>query len=562
MANLSNNNTYNKSNSLARLLLLVFCCLPYMAMAQTGFNKLYTNDATASLFQAILPFGDKGSFITMAITIDSSIGDKGVRISRFNQYGDEMKSNFFTLPEYPDKLIEGNIKAITKVNENLYAVIGTLFIPSAQIAFILSVDSNLNKVRYKELIKPIVGVDTFMYCSSVVFDGEKHLLIAGQILTMGDTLKSTLFKLDTTFNEIWHKVYQSPSNFRTSATFSLLVEDDGYTLCGGTRNYGITYDTNYRHQSIMIKTDTAGIQQWYYASPKAALTDCQGFISEALRCKDGGYLYSTSAQAYNQAIPTAAIDLQSKHVLIKLDAARNKLWETAIDDYFSTFSGGGFAKILELEDSSFKVVSVVTLDSLGKNFKYGRYMQLHYSQEGKLIYRRVLRAPKEASDTSSESAGGMYDMIATADKGFVMCGVYYNRTLDAPLPSQRGWIMKVDSNGCLGASDPQCDPTSISPILVSDKTTYLIYPNPSTGSIVITSPHAVIHNTSLRGGGGTTTKQTEASVYDLLGRVVHRQALSFSNNEASIRLNLPPATYILELQDPGGNAHRERIVIQ
>jgi hypothetical protein len=102
---------------------------------------------------------------------------------------------------------------------------------------------------------------------------------------------------------------------------------------------------------------------------------------------------------------------------------------------------------------------------------------------------------------------------------------------------------------------PNCNHSATS-VQESKKVEFIkISPNPSTGSITIKHP-------SLQGVARSEAKQTEATVYDLLGRVVHRQALSLSNNEATIRLNLPPATYILELQDNAGNAHRERIVIQ
>jgi hypothetical protein len=48
------------------------------------------------------------------------------------------------------------------------------------------------------------------------------------------------------------------------------------------------------------------------------------------------------------------------------------------------------------------------------------------------------------------------------------------------------------------------------------------------------------------------TKQSEkiaAKVYDLLGRMVYPEPLNFSNQEATLMLNISSCSYILELKD-------------
>jgi hypothetical protein len=77
---------------------------------------------------------------------------------------------------------------------------------------------------------------------------------------------------------------------------------------------------------------------------------------------------------------------------------------------------------------------------------------------------------------------------------------------------------------------------------------FSIYPNPSNGNFSITC-------------FAIPKESITAKVYDLLGRVVHQEPLNFSIKEATLKLNIPSGSYILELKDETGNVQRERIVI-
>jgi hypothetical protein len=128
-----------------------------------------------------------------------------------------------------------------------------------------------------------------------------------------------------------------------------------------------------------------------------------------------------------------------------------------------------------------------------------------------------------------------------------------------------GAIISVNANSIINAVDTYVVVQNICGVIKRDtvnvKTTglgisemnfenaYSIFPNPSNGNFSITCfaiPKASI----------------TAKVYDLLGRVVHQEPLNFSNKEATLKLNIPSGSYILELKDEAGNVQRERIVIE
>jgi len=83
---------------------------------------------------------------------------------------------------------------------------------------------------------------------------------------------------------------------------------------------------------------------------------------------------------------------------------------------------------------------------------------------------------------------------------------------------------------------------------LDDKKLLSLYPNPSNGTFTI----------------ATTSSQgtMQSKVYDLLGRIVHQQRLSFDNNKATLDMNVMNGVYILELIDMEGNIQRERISIK
>jgi hypothetical protein len=128
-----------------------------------------------------------------------------------------------------------------------------------------------------------------------------------------------------------------------------------------------------------------------------------------------------------------------------------------------------------------------------------------------------------------------------------------------------GAIITVNSNSIINKVDTYVVVQNICGVIKRDtvnvKTTnvgikemsfenaFSFYPNPSNGNFSITC-------------FAIPKESITAKVYDLLGRMVHQEPLNFNNKEATLKLNIPSGSYILELKDEAGNVQRERIVIE
>jgi hypothetical protein len=530
--------SYNNSNSRWLLLLLFSFFIFHFSFAQQGYKKLFTNSATASIFQSVVPQGHSNCMV-MTIVNDSVDKKQGIRISRISADGLVQASTYYNTTQYPKTFLYPNSTNACRINDNLFVFSGTGGDSTCgQPGFILIADSN-GVVQKFQSIKPAAcgSSDCFMWSAQVRYDSFHQQLILGGHTKCSTGMNPYLLKYDTSLNLIWRKTYPSfvyPANLITT----ILLEKDKYVLCGLADNGCDNYDKCWDTKSVMLAVDTGGTMRWVYTSPASEM---RGAVVSANSTPDGGYVYCTMGLGYNRrstASPTA--DFYGKQMIVKLDATLKEEWVKVLNTSYSSFSPLININLLKYDDTSFYYRGFKS-DSIAPNDNETKNILCKYKMDGTEIWRRYLTTV-EPTDTL---VGQLYDMEQMQDKSIVIVGMTYNAALN---PSQRGFAIRVDSNGCLGADDPQCDPLSIpkQPQLAIEG--FKIYPNPSNGNFSISC--VVIPKETIT-----------AKTYDLLGRVVHQEPLHFSNKEATLKINIPSGSYILELKDEAGNVQRERIVI-
>jgi hypothetical protein len=167
---------------------------------------------------------------------------------------------------------------------------------------------------------------------------------------------------------------------------------------------------------------------------------------------------------------------------------------------------------------------------------------IKFSPEGELLFRRMYSAFGE-SDTVSVS-NRIYDLKATPDGGFVMVGESQRRAMNFQTDTtddftQRGWILKVDTDGLL---QPSCLDTTVS-------TTDFIEAG-GVGAIAFPNPTSDLLNIRPQ---GNWKRKLSFRVIDQLGRVVfnRRDNLPYSEEVtySIVVADLPPGIYRLLITD-------------
>jgi hypothetical protein len=228
----------NNSNS-QRLLLLLFHFSFFIfhfsiIKAQNAYNKLHTLQAHASTFEAVAPHGNLGGCMAAATVVDSLTGKQAIRIARFDAMGNLQASNYFNIPDDTKRSIYVNYKAIARVHDNCYAMVGkVIHYAVEEYSFVLLADSNGAVYKYKDLISRDTN---FNYMSSIQYDGYGHLIIAGHFSNKSpwpDSTFGVVYKFDTALNFVWLKQYHPSSVLVGPAFFNIVVDSSGYTIGGG-----------------------------------------------------------------------------------------------------------------------------------------------------------------------------------------------------------------------------------------------------------------------------------------------------------------------------------------
>ena len=128
-------------------------------------------------------------------------------------------------------------------------------------------------------------------------------------------------------------------------------------------------------------------------------------------------------------------------------------------------------------------------------------------------------------------------MNETPDHGFVLCG-YENDTVQ-----QQAWVIKVDSNGCMGPTDPQCLTEGVPG--VARGVSVSVYPNPVASTLTFATDYL--------------PAREELTITDLLGQTILTQRVTTLKQQIDVRA-WPPGVYIYYLSAAGNAVVTGKVV--
>jgi hypothetical protein len=263
--------------------------------------------------------------------------------------------------------------------------------------------------------------------------------------SLGNNISSTYYNNSNSWGEYYGKFYKDKYNPNLYLLSS--IESNHYTSFRPLQSHNIL-------RSIV----PSGGLVWTYVHPEYC-----GTPNDVIRTLDTGYVIATS-KVYNINPSTPVFS----PYLYKLDKNRQLIWSRELPGYRpSTYSG--IERVFEQPDSSLIAIGTnfISWDSINyRNFDVCIIHKL--SADGDSLWGRQLYL---LSQHAQENL--VRDARQTADGGFIICGETSGGLwVNEP---QRGWLLKVDSMGCL---TPGCHLLAAEAIATAEPQIQ-IYPNPA-----------------------------------------------------------------------------------
>lgn len=510
------------------LLILLLCMgMIQSSPAQQFFNKRDALHSYASIVTGVVAKDNR--YYCSAVVVDS-INSTIVWGNKFLVFDSQGNKIIDSLYQLHDRYIFSWNNSFQSISGRGFLLVAESMDTAQNYAMIIRYDSIGNVLMAKEIAKPFCTYHEWYKVIDIKpADNNQWVMLSKIVCEMnpwGNLQHDiVLTKLDSNFNVIWHK--QHGSNTMDDGGWKLLIEPDGYLVAGGRHNI-TQVDKNFSFRALLLKLDTAGIMKWLWLSNPSKKTF---EAKDVIRTRDGGYIYCGAGDGYELLSANQTYGIPKFRGWVeKLDSNRNVVWSRAFNDLYDMSTE--FKRVIEAPDGRIHLFgNKFARDSLGNDVwnlhHRGWFMTL--SADGDSLRERTYYNINTCADRN-----WFHDAEATDDGGFMMVGEAVDECFGAVAPIQRGWLVKVDSNGCLGPGDPQCWPTDVPHTPVNEMVS--VYPNPVRDSWYISNKES---------------KKLEIIITDITGRTILQKQASSTLIQTDMS-HYPPGMYLYRITSNRG----------
>ncbi len=291
--------------------------------------------------------------------------------------------------------------------------------------------------------------------------------IADSLLSDGDIF---ILKTDSLGNFQWMNSF---GGIRFDAGYSSVqTPDGGFLTAGWTRSYG--FGNNSNRDDIVVKWDSVGNYQWHKTYGTGDYETAIGITKIA----DGNYIVSSGSYSYSLGVVHGKI--------IKIDESGNIIWKK-----LQGVDVNAYNWVREMSNTDLVGITSRRVNGTDDGFI------IRTDSSGNEKWRRQYRFGNDHCY--------FRDVQETPDGGIICAGFVF----DGASGGQDGWLVKLDSTGCLSSG---CgEPTSLLETPAASSYTISVSPNPVKEEAVI----------KIEGLSSELLEESYiVNVYDLTGKLV------------------------------------------
>lgn len=386
--------------------------------------------------------------------------------------------------------------------------------------FCLVTDTLGNKLFFKEYLDT-TSENEVLYQSQIL-QNKKGFLLVG-LVQKSSTLdvNAGVFLFNNKL-EITAKYEFGNSNKREIA-YSATQLPNGNLVIGAHR-----YDaqkvngTRYQEQTWIFEIDTNGTMVREFLDPDTQTGPAKGIT----QTQDGGFVYCGNYQTDWNGIA----GYSHKPSISKLNPNfNNKEWEVI---YYDTVGGDQtFEKIIEFRDSYIAIGTMFTEYPNDWGLIWGGAV-VKFDELGNVSWSKGITS---SDSIENKNYHYFYDGILD-EKGNIICAGQVEQDQGPNL----GWVLKLDSNGCLTETNCGYPALNVVEIMKQEKD-IIVYPNPFAEKLQIESENPIV----------------EIQIFDVFGKLVFQKTKSTNQIELGF---LPKGIYLLKLKAATGEWVTQKVV--
>lgn len=422
------------------------------ATAQEYFSKVYNFGFPNVVFGNMIKVGD--SLVITALITDTQAPQLNSIVVVSDLYGNGSRANRFQ--HNYQSFDVGRPNFVRQTDSTFYAGAET-YVQWPQAGIIrFNREGKIFDSRF--FTNPDLPEDDFVITNEIIQLASNELLLAIKYTSKIDQSADVkVYRLTEDF-EILDSVIVDNSY---SLNILDIEVDKNSDLVFGIESLNLNFvQKDFVFQNIIQKRDTNFNLIWEYITPEDSLLSV---LFDVEITSDNGIVAATYRAKEETVSPHHQRYCMQDIYLYKLSEDGELMWETVVPEPFCHENGKFMRVIQELADQSILVA--------GSGYYEQRFRGtiLKFDSLGNLLWQRFHRhEEKEASKVHQ-----LNDMIILENGDIMFCG-------ESSGP-QEGWLMRVDSNGCL---IPGCI-TAIDEVSDNHPVEIMLYPNPVSDQLII-----------------------------------------------------------------------------